>query len=158
MGKPEGGETKQNNKHNTLKPTINGGGGKEKRVPLAVSWRFLTKKRQWGNGVIPIACFVLFLSRRLAHLNIFPYCVFCFLSPPRRLTLFLIFFHYSMFCFVSHPQPCPLIFPHYSVFCFASPPSGLPLNISHYSMFCFVWASPWKIWKWGRLRGRNKTH
>ena len=63
-----------------------------------------------------------------------------------------------MFCFVSHPQPCPLIFPHYSVFCFVSPPSGLPINISHYSMFCFVWASPWKIWKWGRLRGRNKTH
>jgi len=34
----------------------------------------------------------------------------------------------------------------------------LPINIFHYSMFCFVWASPWKIWKWGRLRGRNKTH
>ena len=46
---------------------------------------------QWGNGAISIARFVLFPPLRLAHLNIFPYCLFCFLSSPAGLPFFNIF-------------------------------------------------------------------
>ena len=86
----------------------------------------------------PIACFVLFLPSHAYHFKIF----------------FPLF--HVLFCLLF--SRLPINISHYSMFCFVSPPSGLPINISHYSMFCFVWASPWKIWKWGRLRGRNKTH